>query len=325
LNAHPRVLICSASPDSVNHNSVLRGYVATGFSTLLGGDQVRVSSLESAAQIVRAFAPQVIVVFGSCMPQIANYLELKNAALDLGAQLAFWLHDDPYEFDYAYKVEPLADAIFSNDRWTVTHYRHPNVHHLPLAADPDAHVRPLQSAKARDAFFCGVGFPNRIALLRDCAKALQGLKVEVFGSDWPSNLPFAQNQRIANHELPDLHATSLVTLNIGRRFNLANERFNLDASTPGPRTFEAAASGTVQCMFVEGLEIDDYYDERAGEILLFDTPAQLRQHIDMLRDDPARAQQIAAAAQRRTLADHTYERRAARLLQVLGTGGEAER
>lgn len=324
-NKSTRVLICGASPDSVNHNAVLRGYVATGFRTLLGDAQVRVSSLESAAQIVRAFEPHVIVVFGSCMPQVANYLDLKNAALDHGAQLAFWLHDDPYEFDYAHKVEPLADAIFSNDRWTVTHYRHPNVHHLPLAADPDAHVRPLHgdhvNSKARDVFFCGVGFPNRIALLRDCASALQGLKVEVVGSGWPSDLPFAQNRRIANHELPDLHAASLVTLNIGRRFNLANERFNLDASTPGPRTFEAAASGTVQCMFVEGLEIDDYYDESADEILLFDTPAQLRRQIDMLRDDPARAQRIAAAAQRRTLADHTYERRAARILDVLGASG----
>ena len=315
-----RVLICSASPDSVNHNSVLRGYVATGFRALLGAAQVRVSSLESAAQTVRTFVPQIVVVFGSCMPQVVNYLELKNATLDRGAQLAFWLHDDPYEFDYSYKVEPFADAIFSNDRWATTHYRHPNVHHLPLAADPTAHFRPLRNDKERDVFFCGVGFPNRVALLRDCANALQGLTVSVFGSDWPADLRFAQNRRIINAELPDLHAASLVTLNIGRRFNLANDRFNLDASTPGPRTFEAAASGTVQCLFVEGLEIDDYYDERADEILLFDTPTQLRRHIEMLRDEPLRAQRIAAAAQRRTLTEHTYERRAARILDVLETG-----
>jgi spore maturation protein CgeB len=107
-------------------------------------------------------------------------------------------------------------------------------------------------------------------------------------------------------------------LNMGRRFNLANARFGLDASTPGPRTFEAAMAGTVQCMFVEGLEIYDYFDPDEGEVLLFDSPAELRHHVDMLRDDPAAAAQIADAAQQRTLRDHTYANRAARILELVG-------
>ncbi|MBU9318159.1 glycosyltransferase [Burkholderia multivorans] len=114
-----------------------------------------------------------------------------------------------------------------------------------------------------------------------------------------------------------MHAASLATLNVGRRHDLANERFKLDASTPGPRTFEAAASGTVQCMFIEGLEIDDYYSEQLGEILLFDSPTELRQHIEMLKDDPKRAETIATAAQQRTLREHTYRNRAETVLSIL--------
>ncbi|KWF29275.1 hypothetical protein WT56_17325 [Burkholderia pseudomultivorans] len=68
-------------------------------------------------------------------------------------------------------------------------------------------------------------------------------------------------------------------------------------------------------MFVEGLEIDDYYSEARGEILLFDSPNELRQHIDMLKDDPKRAQAIATAAQQRTLQEHTYRNRAETMLQ----------
>lgn len=67
-------------------------------------------------------------------------------------------------------------------------------------------------------------------------------------------------------------------------------------------------------MFVEGLEISDYYDESSGEILLFDSPAELRQHCEMLRDDPAMAKRIALAAQARTLRDHTYQNRAEKIL-----------
>lgn len=317
MSAAMRVLVCGASPDSVNNNAVLRGYVGNGFRSLAQVSAVRTCSLESAEQIARDFKPHLIMVFGSCMPSTSHYLGLKEVALDTGACLAFWLHDDPYEFDFSYKIIPLADVIFSNDRWAATHYAHPRVHHLPLAADPHAHVREWNPDKARDVFFCGVGFPNRIALLRDCAKALASFEVSVVGSEWPSDLPFAQNQRVPNAELPDWCASSLVTLNLGRRFNLANSRFNLEASTPGPRTFESAAAGTVQCFFVESLEIESYYEE-GSEILLFDTPLELRRHIEMLRDDRPRAQAIATASRERTLRDHTYASRAARILEWVG-------
>lgn len=308
-------MIAGASPDAINNNAVLRSYVARGFREACGVARADTCSLESAAATVRTLEPDVIVVFGSCMPATSHYLDLKQAALDLDCCLAFWLHDDPYEFDYSCKITPLADIIFSNDRWTAAHYAHPNVHHLPLAADADAHFRQYNPHKRRDLFFCGVGFPNRVQLLRDCEPALTGLKVEVVGANWPGNISFASNTRIPNTTLPDMHASSLATLNIGRRHDLANDRFKLDASTPGPRTFEAAASGTVQCMFVEGLEIDDYYSEARGEILLFDSPNELRQHIDMLKDDPKRAQAIATAAQQRTLQEHTYRNRAETMLQ----------
>lgn len=311
-----RVLVCGASPDSVNSNAVLRGYVGKGFRSLAQVSAVRICSLETAEQTARDFKPHLILVFGSCMPSTSHYLGLKEIALDTEACLAFWLHDDPYEFDYSYKIVPLADVIFSNDRWTVTHYAHPHVHHLPLAADPDAHVREWNPNKARDVFFCGVGFPNRVALLRDCAKALASFGVSVVGSDWPSDLSFAKNQFVSNVELPDWYASSLVTLNVGRRFNLANRRFNLEASTPGPRTFEAAAAGTVQCFFVESLEIESYYEE-SKEILLFDTPLELRRHVEMVLDDRSRARALATASRERTLRDHTYANRAARILDIL--------
>ncbi|MEM5438198.1 CgeB family protein [Paraburkholderia diazotrophica] len=314
-----RVLVCGASPDSINNNAQLRGYVGEGFRDLLGDAAVRVCSLEVAEYCAEAFGPQLVLVFGSCMPAVSVYHGLKNYCLRNGACLAFWLHDDPYEFDFNYKLLNIADVIFSNDRWAVTHYQHPHVYHVPLGASKAEHYRPLHAQKDREVFFCGVGFPNRVSLLRDCVSSLNGIQVEVLGAEWPKEIRFARNERIENRLLPDYYASSLITLNIGRRFDLANARFNLDAPTPGPRTFEAAMSGTVQCMFVEGLEIYDYFDPDAGEILLFDSPAELRRHVEMLRAEPAKAMAIANAAQRRALADHTYTQRAERILSLIGS------
>ncbi|MEM5386449.1 glycosyltransferase [Paraburkholderia phymatum] len=323
MDAIIRVLVCSASPDSINNNAQLRGYVGEGFRELLGDAAVRVCSLEVAEFCAEAFGPQLVLVFGSCMPAVSVYHGLKNYCLRSGACMAFWLHDDPYEFDFNYKIVNIADVIFSNDRWAVTHYQHPRVYHVPLGASKADHYRPLRPQKQRDVFFCGVGFPNRVALLRDCASNLDGVHVEVLGAEWPGEMRFARNERIENRLLPDYYASSLVTLNIGRRYDLANARFSLDAPTPGPRTFEAAMAGTVQCMFVEGLEIYDYFDSDAGEILLFDSPAELRRHVDMLRDDAARAATMARAAQQRALVDHTYARRAERILSLIGSVAHA--
>lgn len=318
MGAIDRVLVCGASPDSINNNAQLRRYVGEGFGERLGGDAVRTCSLEVAEYCAEEFEPQLIVVFGSCMPATGVYHGLKNYCLRKNATLSFWLHDDPYEFDFNYKILDVADLIFSNDRWAVTHYQHPQVHHLPLAASKADHFRRLRGAKERDVFFCGVGFANRVTLLRDCRSSFAGAHVEVLGAEWPSDLRFARNERVENQSLPDYYASSLITLNIGRRFDLANERFSLDAPTPGPRTFEAAMAGTVQCMFVEGLEIYDYFDPDNGEILLFDSPVELARHVEMLRATPEVAATIAAAAQARALSEHTYGHRAARILSLVG-------
>jgi spore maturation protein CgeB len=312
-----RVLVCGASPDAVNNNAVLRGYVGHGFGEVLGRAAVRTSSLEAAELIASEFEPHLVVVFGSCMPPTSVYHGLRNFCTRTGAILSFWLHDDPYEFDYHYKILDVADVIFSNDRWSATHYQHPHVYAMPLAADRGAHYREAMRVKDRDVFFCGVGFPNRQQLLRDCAPLLGGLNVEVLGTDWPNDIAFARNERIENSALPDWYAGSLVTLNIGRRYNLANARFGLDASTPGPRTFEAAMAGAIQCMFVEGLEILDYFDPEKGEIILFDSPEELRQQVESLRDDPVKSARYSAAAQWRALSEHTYKHRAERILELV--------
>ena len=311
------MLICSASPDTLNHNSALRCYVGRGFSEILPDGHVITCSLEIAAETAKRFHPELVVVFGSCMPDSCDYTGLRTICSVSGAVLAFWLHDDPYEFDHNYKIYKYADFIFSNDKWAVAHINQPNVFHLPLAADPLAHFRSIRCDMDRDVFFCGVGFPNRQQLLADCTEVLSPFRVEVLGAEWSERIAFCRNARVSNEDLPDYYAASLVTLNIGRRFNLANSKYQLDATTPGPRTFEAAMAGAVQCVYLEGLELADYF-VLGEEILVYDSPTELGMLVDELRSDAVRRKQIAERSQARVARDHTYAKRARDLLCACG-------
>lgn len=304
-----RVLVSGASPDNHNRNTVLRSYVAEGFSQVLGSSLVRSCALERAAEVAEVFGPQLVLCFGSCMPDDANYSSLRRWCDSNGACLVFWLHDDPYEFDYSYKLKDIADIVFSNDRWCTAHYDHPWARHLPLAASKAAHWRDCGQPKDISVFFCGVAFDNRKRLLKDLSSTLEKHEALILGDGWPADLAFCENRRLDNRELSDHYARALLTLNMGRDFHYANERFKLEPSTPGPRTFEAAMAGTAQLFFVESLEILDYY-EPVTEILLYNSAREFAQLVDGLLAAPEECTSIARAAQRRTLAEHTYRQRA---------------
>lgn len=310
-----RVLVCGASPDNQNRNVVLRSYVAEGFWQLRGIESVVNVPLEHAATKASSARPELVVCFGSCMPDDADYSGIKRYCAQTGATLVFWLHDDPYEFDFSYKIKDVADLVFSNDKWCAEHYDHPRAFHLPLAASERAHWRPISATKDVNIFFCGVAFGNRIKLLRDLAKPLQEHGAVVLGDGWPeSELPFCRNQRLPNNELSDRYARAWITLNMGRDYHYANDRFKLDPSTPGPRTFEAAMAGTTQLFFVESLEIVDYYAP-GTEVLLYNSVREFRECIEAMVGDRTRCLAIAAAAQQRTLREHTYLHRAQTMLQ----------
>lgn len=308
-----QLMVVSAFPEKFNTNSALQDYVTLGFESILGKERVLSCPLDVAPDLVMQFKPRLIVIFGSCMLDISAYRAARVACNKSGASMAFWLHDDPYEFDYAFKAEEVADWIFSNDRWSAMHYMHPKVMHLPMGASRQAHFRPWVDRKEVDIAFCGVAFPNRIQLIKDLSPILNKYRSSIFGSHWPTELTIAKNERLSNAELSNLYANSTVTINMGRQFNLANDKFLLDASTPGPRTFEAAMAGTVQCYFVESLEITDYF-EADKEIILFDGPADFVLQVERLIDEPGFAKKIALAAQARALRDHTYEARCKKIL-----------
>jgi spore maturation protein CgeB len=260
--------------------------------------------------------PSLVLGVGSLAVDSSNLRQLRRAADRAGALLAFWVHDDPYEFDYAYKAD-CADVLFSNDAWSVEHYRRANVHHLPLAASRNAHLRELTPIRNRDLalFFCGVAYPNRIDFIRKADDLLCRHSVRILGAGWPSDIRCARNQRLSTDGMADHAQRSRLTLNIGRDLPIANQRYALPASTPGPRTFEVALSGSPQLYFVSGLEILNYFDS-PSEIILIDSISDLARALERAYEEPETLDTLAAGAQQRALREHTYN---TRILSILST------
>ena len=308
-----KIIITGASPDRINRNTILRKFVLEGFIAAIGLKNVYECPLEIVSEMAIKKKPKLIIFFGSCMPDQSNYFEIRKVADKLKIDLAFWVHDDPYEFDYSYKLDTIADYIFSNDKWSSMHYSHPKIFHLPLAGSASHHFRPWKNKKKYDLFFCGVGFSNRIKLLKELSKHTKNIKKKVVGSEWPSALKCAKNIRLTNHELSEAYSQSSITLNIGRHFDLANSKYQIAPSTPGPRTFEAALAGTVQFYYVESLEIVEYFKPN-DEIILFNDPLDFKIQLERLLDNAKLIKKIAIASQNRALKDHTYIARAQNLL-----------
>jgi spore maturation protein CgeB len=148
-----KIIITGASPDRINRNTILRKFVLEGFIAAIGLKNVYECPLEIVSEMAIKKKPKLIIFFGSCMPDQSNYFEIRKVADKLKIDLAFWVHDDPYEFDYSYKLDTIADYIFSNDKWSSMHYSHPKIFHLPLAGSASHHFRPWKNKKNMIYFF----------------------------------------------------------------------------------------------------------------------------------------------------------------------------
>ncbi|MBU0726283.1 MAG: glycosyltransferase [Alphaproteobacteria bacterium] len=315
-----KLLVMSGSPDALNTNASLRHYVGEGFRAAFPEATIAVSSYEDGVRSAQALQPDMTLVFGSIMLDGADFGPIAEVTKRHGRLLGFWLHDDPYEFDMNARIYGMADIVFTNDRASLDFYP-PSVpvHHLPLAGSAATHLRPVVTRGGPDLFFCGHRFANRSRFFGDLAPHAKRLGAElcVVGSGWERDaIEGVTPMRLPNAALPDLYASALGVVNIGRDENIANRRFAIRPSTPGPRTFEAAFAGAAQIMLTAGLEILDYF-EPDSEILLADDAGDCAEHWQRLLKDRDYSLLLGRNAQRRALAEHGYDARARRIADLV--------
>ena len=314
------ILIFRTLPDKLNTNRLIARHVARATRRVTPHLTVIESSVTTAAALIAACRPILAIGIGSVAIGSVAFEEIAYAARRAKTPLAYWLHDDPYEFDYAWRLKGFADWLFTNDRTSVYHYDTETVSHLPLAASLDDHFPNLVPIGLRpvNVFFCGYAYPNRIMVMYRLRHLLRRWSAVILGDGWDPSLEFCSNRRLSAEEINQYYSMSKLTLNIGRVFNIANHRYEIVPSTPGPRTFEAAAAGALQCYFVDSTEIFDYFKGNE-EILTFSSEQEVSAIVEEVMCDPDKFTAIAAASQERARRDHTYDQRIRTILSVLGT------
>lgn len=190
---------------------------------------------------------------------------------------------------------------------------------LPLYGhvDPAAHHPVPPTEKYR----CGLSYLGTYAadrqaaleaLFLEPARRLPRQRFLIGGAQYPQDFPWTPNIYFVRHMPPAAHppfyCSSRLTLNATRRAMAEM------GHCPSGRLFEAAACG---CPLVsdwwEGL--GDFY-EPGAEVLIARTPEETVAAMELSDRELGR---IGAAARERTLAQHTSERRARDLEEILGS------
>jgi spore maturation protein CgeB len=180
----------------------------------------------------------------------------------------------------------------------------PSTHH-PVAAEPRFQA---------DLGFLGNRLPDREARVEEFflrpAERLASSRFVLGGSGWEDK-PRSDNVRYVGHVSTSDHnafnSSTLAVLNVSRE-SMASFGFS-----PATRVFEAAGAGA--CLITDAWEGVEQFLEPDREILVARDGAEVCRQLASLT--PQRAREIGARARARVLRDHTYDRRAEQLQELL--------
>ena len=184
------------------------------------------------------------------------------------------------------------------------------------ALDPSTH-HPVPPADrfAADLTFLGNRLPDREARVGEfflnAARALPDRRFLLGGSGWGEGIDLPPNVRALGHvstnEHNALNRTPRAVLNVSR------ESMAATGFSPATRVFEAA--GASACLITDAWEGIDLFLEPGEEVLVAADGDAVAEHLRSL--DERRSRAIGEAALKRVLAEHTYDRRAVRVEELL--------
>jgi spore maturation protein CgeB len=105
-------------------------------------------------------------------------------------------------------------------------------------------------------------------------------------------------------------------LNLGREISIANRRYQLPASMPGPRTFEAGLLGAVQLYVGQSPRVRHYYQPDQG-VIEVNSEEEIRALVHRSQEQPEWLRQLGAAAAAHTRRNHLYRHRCHDLLTAV--------
>ena len=262
------------------------------------------------ARAVASTAPALVLVLEGPQLDAAMVASLRQGG---GATWVNWFCDARRSAEDILPLAVAYDAVFVADGAAVKALDvpgNPPVHYLPAGCDPSIH-RPM---RARDRFranvvFAGTATPHRERQLSELVE----FGVAVWGPGWRRTKlrDYCRGELLGHEDYIRAYAGASVAINVACG-DAGEGRPELGASR---RLFELAAIGVPQ---VAEAHPDVHRHFREGsEILIARSPADLRSRTDEALHDRAWAEQVAAGARQRALAEHTYMHRLSGLLQAV--------
>ncbi len=241
--------------------------------------------------------------------------ELLERLRGMNIPVAYWFVEDFRIASYWERVAPLVTsfAVIQKGEWLPRLEARglTNVLYLPTAADRTI-FRP-EPTEGEDPVrfsaplaFMGAGYYNRQHFLRHLAD----LGLGIWGADWESTDPLgpylrSPGRRIDPGEAAQIYRNSMVNLNL--HSSVYHRGVNPDGDFVNPRTFEIAACGGFQLVDRRSHLPELLVPEE--EVAVFEDEESCRKLVRHYQSNPAERAAIAQAGLRRTLRDHTLERR----------------
>ena len=267
---------------------------------------------------VAEFGADVCIVLAQA--PVGNVFPIRLA--NEGVVSAFWFVENWRHMAYWRDIAPLYDYFFhiqpGDFEAKLTEAGAPRHAFVQTACDPDVHKPVVLSDEERDAFSCDVSFAGAPYLNR--VQMFQGLtdyNFRIWGPGWPGRELQRLVQRPGERFTPELFAKIVAgsKINVNLHSSAAHEGIDPGCDAINPRVFEIAACGGFQlCDPAAGLQ--QFFDfER--ELPIYRSLPELRGKIDHFLARPEACREIAAAARDRVLREHTYEHRAAHMLDLV--------
>lgn len=306
--------------------------IRDGFSGLVRTVTV-LNPSDDAAGWAKVHRPDMVLVLNG----VAFPAEQAERLRALGIPTAVWFTDDPYYTDWTAQIAPRYDHVFTLEKSCLSFYRAlgcRSVHYLPFAADPRTYrPKPVDSSFRSEICFIGTAFWNRVELIDRIAGYLSRRKTIIAGWWWDrlKNYHLLSDRiRLGEWMSPEMTASyyhgAKIVINLHRRADDRSINFNssgVAAVSPNPRTFEILGCGTLQLTDARE-DLPDWY-EPGKEIVTFNSAEELVERIDYYLRHEEERREIALNGLTRTMAEHTYQDRLQKMMDLVLSEQEVSR
>lgn len=232
-------------------------------------------------------------------------------------KVVMWFPDHISNFGKAMFLNADYDALFFKEPIIVEILKRElgmNAIYLPECCNPYRHVNIEINEEDKRKYGCDISTAGNMHTARAAFfKQIKEYDIKIWGNSAPTWMNvdgikhMIQNHFVSNEEKSRAFKASKIVLN-----NL----YPSEIEGVNVRLFEVAATGSFQiCNYRKSID-DLYIDDE--EIVTFKTIIELKEKIDFYLKNEEKRKCIALNAYKRTLAEHTYEKRLMQMFKHLG-------